>query len=335
MAERAPRSLPPDAGALLALAAAGSIRATARLLTWVESGGSRAAAVSAALAGRERGAVVWGVTGPPGVGKSTITGALIADARSTGRTVAVLAVDPSSPLHGGALLGDRIRMTEHVTDAGVFIRSMASRGHLGGMSSSTPAAVDLMSAIGFDIVLVETVGVGQNEVDVLRLADTVVVVTAPGAGDGIQAAKAGILEIADVLVVNKADREGCAATVRELKSVVALGRTGATAGGGDRSGWRIPVLSTTATVGAGIPELLTALRAHAAFATTSGLRLARRRARSGIAMETLVTEHLHRLLTSPAGRAVVDAAADLTDHAGDPHGGASALWRWIRAQPFR
>ena len=217
---------PAEASGLVESALAGSVRATARLLSWIETPGDRAAAVSAALVGRPRTAAVWGLTGPPGVGKSTITAALVAAVRATGRRVAVLAVDPSSPFTGGALLGDRVRMAEHVTDSGVFIRSMASRGHLGGLSPATPAAVDLMSALGFDVVLVETVGVGQNEVDVLRLADTVVVITAPGAGDGIQAAKAGILEIADILVVNKSDRDGAASAVRELKAMVALGRSG-------------------------------------------------------------------------------------------------------------
>lgn len=321
-----------DADDLVSLAIDGGVRATARLLSWVETGGHRGTQVSASLVGRPRKAAVWGLTGAPGVGKSTITTALIADARSAGLTVAVLAIDPSSPFSGGALLGDRVRMSEHVTDDGVFIRSMASRGHLGGLSPATPSAVDLMSAIGFDLVLVETVGVGQNEVEVLRLVDTVVVVTAPGAGDGIQAAKAGILEIADLLVVNKADREGTAGTVRELKSMVALGRSGA----GTRSAWRIPVLSTTATTGAGIAELVTRLHAHADFAASSGLLAARRRARSEIAMETIVSEHLQGLLGSAAGRAkLAGAAAELAEHAGDPHSGAERLWEWIRDQPYR
>ena len=210
----------------MSAAAGGSVRAVGRLLTTVESGGREARAVSAAVADKSNAATVIGLTGPPGVGKSTLTTALVRRARAAGRRVAVLAVDPSSPFSGGALLGDRVRMAEHATDPGVFIRSLSSRGRLGGVSAATPAAVGLMSALGFDLVIVETVGVGQNEVEVMALADTVVVVLAPGMGDGIQAAKAGILEVADVLVVNKADREGSAATVRELTAMVALGRSG-------------------------------------------------------------------------------------------------------------
>jgi len=319
------------ASALFESACGGSIRALARLLSAVENGGRRAAAVSAALAGRPREAAVWGLTGPPGVGKSTLTAALIADLRAAGSTVAVLAVDPSSPFSGGALLGDRVRMAEHVTDPGVYIRSMASRGHLGGMSSTTPAAVDLMSAAGFDVVIVETVGVGQNEVDVLRLADTVVVVTAPGAGDGIQAAKAGILEIADILVVNKADREGVAGTVRELKAMVALGRTGTAQPGGRR----IPVLTTTATVPAGIAELRRCILEHARAATADGTGLLRRRARFGMAVETLVTEHVQLTLQSGDGRKLLgSAAAELAATGGDPHRVAADVWRWLAGQDY-
>ncbi len=318
---------PAEASGLVESALAGSVRATARLLSWIETPGDRAAGVSAALVGRPRTAAVWGLTGPPGVGKSTITAALVAAVRATGRRVAVLAVDPSSPFTGGALLGDRVRMAEHVTDSGVFIRSMASRGHLGGLSPATPAAVDLMSALGFDVVLVETVGVGQNEVDVLRLADTVVVITAPGAGDGIQAAKAGILEIADILVVNKSDRDGAASAVRELKAMVALGRSGHAT----KNSWRIPVLNTTATDGSGLPELIDRLRAHAEFAAATGLDLRRAAARFEIAMETLVLQHVHRELASSDGRAELTGIAQrIAEGAGDPHLGAGQLWEWLR-----
>ena len=231
--------------ALLAAADGGSVRAIARLLSRIEAGGDRAAEVAAALTGRPRGAAITGLTGPPGVGKSTLTTEMVTRLRSAGRRVAVLAVDPSSPFSGGALLGDRVRMGEHATDPGVYIRSMSSRGELGGLSAAAPAAADLFSAIGFDDVLVETVGVGQNEIAVMRLADSVVVVLAPGMGDGIQAAKAGILEIADILVVNKSDHDGASGTVRDLKGMVALGRTRVT--GAEPHRWRVPVLSTVAS----------------------------------------------------------------------------------------
>src|SRR6478736_8007176 len=262
MVSRAPSSTDD----LLAAAAAGSVRATARLLSRIESGGERAADVAAALTGRQRGAVITGLTGPPGVGKSTLTTEMVVRLRAAGRRVAVLAVDPSSPFSGGALLGDRVRMGEHTTDPGVYIRSMSSRGELGGLSAAAPAAADLFSAIGFDEVLVETVGVGQNEIAVLRLADTVVVVLAPGMGDGIQAAKAGILEIADLLVVNKSDHHGASATVRDLRGMVALGR----AGTAEPGQWRVPVLSLVATDGTGMVELMAEIDAHAEHLVGSG-----------------------------------------------------------------
>src|SRR5664279_728820 len=260
-------------GDLLASADRGSVRATARLLSRIEAGGDGAADIARALTGRPRTAVITGLTGPPGVGKSTLTTALIAVHRAAGRRVAVLAVDPSSPFSGGALLGDRVRMAEHTTDPGVYIRSMSSRGELGGLSAAAPAAADLFSAIGFDVVLVETVGVGQNEIGVMRLADSVVVVLAPGMGDGIQAAKAGILEIADILVVNKSDHDGARSTVRDLKGMVALGRTGTAAG----ATWRVPVLSTTASIGRGVEELLAALSEHHEHLRAGGGAAQRRR----------------------------------------------------------
>ena len=318
---------PPDPlGELIRSAETGSVRATARLLTWVESGGDRSARIAAALAGRPRRARVIGVTGPPGVGKSTLVTALIARFRRRGLRVAVLAVDPSSPFSGGALLGDRVRMAEHSADSGVFIRSMSSRGNLGGLSAAAPAAADLLSAIGFDVLLVETVGVGQNEVVVMRLADTVVLVLATGMGDGIQAAKAGILEIADVLVVNKSDREGVAVTVRDLKAMVALGRSG-TATPAD---WRVPVVSTTATVGAGLDDLIAAVDEHAEQLHAHGGARTRRHQRAEVAVEAVVLERIHAMLASGQGREHLAAAAALvavgrTDH----HRGAGELLTWL------
>ena len=330
------RSPAGSAAALIDAAQTGSIRATARLLTAIEAGGARAAAVAATLAGRPRKATIVGLTGPPGVGKSTLGTALISRYRQQGLRVAVLAVDPSSPFSGGALLGDRVRMAEHSTDPGVFIRSMSSRGHLGGLSAAAPGAADLLSAIGFDVLLVETVGVGQNEVAVMRLADTVVLVLSPGMGDGIQAAKAGVLEIADVLVVNKSDREGAANTVRDLKGMVALGRSGSA--GPER--WRVPVLSTIAAENApeaagpaGIDELLAAVTSHEQFLTTHGGAALRRQQRAEVAVEAVVLERIHGALESAAGRAQLAAAAHVvaggrTDH----HQGAVELLTWLAGE---
>jgi LAO/AO transport system kinase len=208
-----------------------------------------------------------GITGAPGSGKSTITDKLITLLRSEGVEVGVLAIDPSSPFSGGAILGDRIRMQEHATDGGVFIRSMATRGHLGGLSLATPQAVRILDAAGKPWVIIETVGVGQVEVEVAGAADTTVVVVNPRWGDGVQANKAGLLEVADVLVVNKADREGAADTVRDLEQMLEL------AGARD---WRPPIVETVATDGSGIEELWRAVRDHRAHIEADG-RLERRR----------------------------------------------------------
>src|SRR5690348_7507807 len=217
----------------------------------------------AALAPHTGNAQVIGITGAPGVGKSTSTSALVSQLRATGKRVGVLAVDPSSPFTGGALLGDRVRMQTHATDPDVFIRSMASRGHLGGLAAATPQAIRVLEASGFDAVLVETVGVGQAEVDIAATADTTVVLLAPGMGDGVQAAKAGVLEIADVLVVNKADRDGADDTVRELRRMISTVAHEAGA-------WRPPVVKTVATSEGGIAELVEAIDKHKAWLSASG-----------------------------------------------------------------
>ena len=305
---------------LVESARAGLPRAIGRLITMLESSPDGARAVAQGLAGLPRTAPVVGITGPPGVGKSTLVGALLRAERARDRRVAVVAVDPSSPFTGGALLGDRVRWAEFATDPGVFVRSMSARGRLGGLSAATPAAVDLMSALGFDLVVVETVGVGQNEVAVMDLADTVVVVTAPGTGDHVQAAKAGLLEIADILVVNQADREGAAATVRDLKATVALSRAG-------RSGpetWRVPVLMTTAVNGSGLAELVIVLDRHAA-------QFRRIRQRAEAELTALVADRLARLLAGSTGRAELSRLADrLTSDRGDLHTAADDLWQWIQ-----
>lgn len=220
-----------DVPMLVERARAGDPRAVARLITLVESGDEVLPQVAAALAPYAGHAQVVGLTGSPGVGKSTTTNELVRALRARGHRVGVLAIDPSSPFTGGAILGDRVRMQDHATDPGVYIRSMSSRGHLGGLSAATPQAVRVLEGAGCDVVLVETVGVGQAEVEVASLADTTLVLLAPGMGDAIQAVKAGILEIADVFVVNKADRDGADATVRDIQGMIALGERGPGSGG--------------------------------------------------------------------------------------------------------
>ncbi len=206
---------------------------------------------------------VVGLTGSPGVGKSTVTGELVRAYREQQLRVGVLAVDPSSPFSGGALLGDRVRMQDHATDDQVFIRSMASRGHLGGLSWATPQAVRILAAAGFDVVLIETVGVGQAEVEIASLADTALVVVAPGLGDSIQAAKAGILEIADVFAVNKSDRPGAQEVVRDLRTMLAMASYGP-------SDWKPPIVSTTAATGGGIADLAAAISKHRDWLAAAG-----------------------------------------------------------------
>ena len=252
-------------------------RALARLLTIVEDGSSeQLREVVGRLHPRTGNARVLGMTGPPGVGKSTLTNALATELRARGRTVAVVAVDPSSPFSGGALLGDRVRMQEHHDDPGVFIRSMASRGHLGGLSFATPQAVMVLDAAGFDDVVIETVGVGQSEVEVAASADSTVVASAPGMGDGIQAAKAGILEVADVFVVNKADHTGAGKLVSELRGMLELGH----AAGHDDSQWWPPIVRTVAVRAEGIAELADALDDHREHVTDTGQLAERRRRRA-------------------------------------------------------
>jgi LAO/AO transport system kinase len=247
----------------------GSTRALARGLTWVEAGGQRAESLCARLYPHTGRAQIVGVTGAPGSGKSTLVRALALVARARGRTVGVVAVDPSSPFSGGAILGDRIRMNDLALDPGIFIRSMATRGALGGLSRAAADAVDLMDAAGRSLVLVETVGVGQDEVDVMRLAQTVLVVSVPGLGDDVQALKAGVLEIADLHVVNKADREGADRTVAELRSMLTLIP-------GAEDAWMPPVLPASAARDEGIEAIADALDAHMAYLKTSG-ELERRR----------------------------------------------------------
>ncbi len=265
----------------------GDPRAVARLVTLVENGASDLRELTAELVAHAGSAAVVGITGAPGVGKSTITSALVGAYRAQGMRVGVLAVDPSSPFTGGALLGDRVRMQDHATDRGVFIRSMATRGHLGGLAWATPQAVRVLDAAGCDVVLVETVGVGQSEVEVAALADTTLVLLAPGMGDGVQAAKAGILEVGDVFVVNKADRDGADQVVRDLRSTVRLAQRAP----GD---WREPILSTVAARGEGIDELVEAIATHRDWARESGEAQRRRVRRARDEIEAIAVTDLRR-----------------------------------------
>jgi LAO/AO transport system kinase len=304
---------------LVARARAGDPGAVARLISWVESEAPTLPEVMAALMPHTGRAHVLGITGPPGVGKSTSTSALVSELRRSGRRVGVLAVDPSSPFSGGALLGDRVRMGDHALDPDVFIRSMASRGHLGGLAWSTPQALRVLDAAGFDVVVIETVGVGQSEVEVAVLADTTLVLLAPGMGDGIQAAKAGILEIGDAYVVNKADRDGSTQLERELRGMLAQTRRG-------EHSWTPQIVATVATTGQGIGALVALIDAHGRWLRESG-ELGRRRTRRARAeVEAIALAGLRsRWAGLAAGDAVTVLAEQVASGLLDPYAAADRL----------
>jgi LAO/AO transport system kinase len=276
----------------------------------VEDGDKRVRSVIKGLKPPPERARVIGLTGAPGAGKSTVASALITAFRARALRTAVLAVDPTSPFSGGALLGDRVRMQEHATDPGVFIRSMGNRGQLGGLAAATPQAVRVLDAAGYQVICVETVGVGQSEVEIASAADTTVVLVAPGMGDSIQAAKAGVLEVADVLVVNKADRPDTQATVRDLRNMIAL----------SPADWKPPIVTTVATSGDGVDELVRQLDRHWAWLADSGERDRRRLARARGEVTALAFGVVRGRLAVPD-----ELAARVADGRCDPHEAADEL----------
>ncbi len=305
-----------DVPDLVVRARNGEPRAVARLISLVEDGSEQLRQVAAELTPFVGSAHIVGLTGSPGVGKSTTTSALVTAYRALGKRVGVLAVDPSSPFSGGALLGDRVRMQEHALDPDVYIRSMASRGHLGGLAWSTPQALRVLDGAGCEVILVETVGVGQSEIEVIGVADTVVLL-APGMGDGIQAAKAGILEIGDVFAVNKADRDGADATARELRNMISLSERPAGA-------WRPPVFKMVANRGEGVGELVEAIDKHRHWSIDSGAGVVRRERRAAEEIEALAAGAVRRRLTADPGM-LAELAAQVAAGLDDPYDAADRL----------
>ena len=298
-------------------ARSGDRAALARLLSVIERGGDGAREVGRLTHGLGADAYTVGVTGAPGAGKSTLTSALVTTVRSAGDRVAVLAIDPSSPFTGGAILGDRVRMGEHALDDGVFIRSMATRGHLGGLAVAAPEAVRVLTAAGFPWVLLETVGVGQVEVEVVGHSDTTVVVVNPGWGDAVQANKAGLMEIADVFVVNKADRPGADETVRDLDRMMDM------AGVRD---WRPPVVRATSTTGEGVEDVWRAVRDHRAHLVAGGGLDERRRRRAADEVTRLVAASLMaRARATTEGPRAAELAAAVARGDTDPWTAADEL----------
>jgi LAO/AO transport system kinase len=305
--------------ALVSAADGGDPRALARLISLVEDGSPQLRSVMKLIAPRTGQARVIGLTGAPGVGKSTVTGAVVRAYRDRGLRVGVLAVDPTSPFTGGALLGDRVRMQDHATDSGVFIRSMASRGHLGGLSWAAPQALRILDAAGFEVVLIETVGVGQAEVEIASLADTTMVIVAPGMGDSVQAAKAGILEIADIFMVNKNDRPGAQETIRDLRTMLAMARY-------DDRAWKPPIVSASAMNGDGIDELVARIDAHGEWLDAAGERDRKRLARAREEISAMaVTALRERLGALPGEARLEELAAQVASGKLDPYSAADEL----------
>lgn len=300
---------------------AGDRRALARLITAVENRAPEARSMMKEVYPHTGKAHIVGITGSPGVGKSTLVDALTAELRKNGRTVGIIAVDPTSPFTGGAILGDRIRMQGVGLDEGVFIRSLATRGHLGGLSRATSDVIRLMDAFGKDVVIVETVGAGQAEVDIVRLAQTTVVVTVPGLGDDIQAIKAGILEIGDVFVVNKADHDGAERAANELELMLSLNP--------EQGGWRPPIVKTVARDGAGLPELAAKVASHLAYLRESGRLAEKNQATSESELKAIVTARAGARILGAAGASglLPELVARVAGREVDPYSAADEILR--------
>jgi LAO/AO transport system kinase len=309
---------------LVEKARSGDARSVARLISLVEDASPLLREVMAGLApyagnAQGSGTHIIGITGSPGVGKSTSTAALVTALRTQDKRVGVLAVDPSSPFSGGALLGDRVRMQDHALDREVYIRSMASRGHLGGLSWATPQALRVLEAAGCDVILIETVGVGQSEVEIAAMADTTLVLLAPGMGDGIQAAKAGILEIGDVYVINKADRDGADQVRRELRSMLALAER-------PDGAWKPEIVKTVASKGEGIEDLVAALEKHFEHLSSSGELDRRRLRRARDEIEAIAVTALREQWRGVHENAALDElAAEVVAGDSDPYAAADLL----------
>lgn len=306
-----------DVSALVQRALSGERAGIARLLSLVEDGGPDVGEAMKILYSHTGRTYTIGITGAPGGGKSTLTEKLVGHARGEDLSVGVLAIDPSSPFSGGALLGDRVRMQSHATDPEVFIRSMATRGHLGGTSLATPEAVRVLDAVGKDIVVIETVGVGQAEVEITDACDTTLVVVNPGWGDAVQAAKAGLMEIADVFVVNKADRQGARQTVRELHQMLEL----------SNAPWKPDIVSTIATKGSGITELWAAIEKHRAYQEEKGLLQARRRRRIERELREIVAERFRTRIETESRALLDELAGEVEARRLDPYEAADRLAR--------
>jgi LAO/AO transport system kinase len=304
-----------DAATLVERALGGERRSIARLISLVEDGGADLGAAMQALYPYTGNAYSIGITGAPGAGKSSLTDRLVGRARQDDKKVGVLAIDPSSPFSGGALLGDRVRMQGHATDTGVFIRSMATRGHLGGLALAAPEAVRVLDATGNDIVNIETVGVGQAEVEITDACDTTLVVLNPGWGDAVQAAKAGLMEIADIYVINKADRPGAKDTHRELKNLIQM----------SDADWKPEIVETVAIKNEGIDDLWAAIEKHRAYQEEKGLLEARRKRRIAREIKEIVAERYRERVEGEAASLLEELTEEVAGRKLDPYRAADRL----------